>query len=195
VKARRVDPAGSIGASVGPHQVEVVVDFALSPASRCRRAAILDTDVGPTRPRGFSGPASPGKPRSTIMHRHSPGRGSSTLMRGRKSRSPGDARSLCVKDGGSHGRLHGLFDGCVPTQPRMSGSGPKGRQCLDRLPATARPAFFPCRQGAAFLAGQKSRLPPSSAVLRARRLRADRSPGQGPPSRLRRSQPDNRGTP
>jgi hypothetical protein len=27
--------------------------------------------------------------------------------------------------------------------------------------------FFPCREGAAFLAGQKSRLTPSSALLRA----------------------------
>ena len=47
---------------------------------------------------------------------------------------------------------------------------PEGRLRLDRLPATARPAFFPCREVAAFLA---------------ERLRADRSPGQGPPSRLR----------
>jgi hypothetical protein len=44
---------------------------------------------------------------------------------------------------------------------------PEGRQCLDRLPATASSAFFPCRKGAAFLAGQKSRLPPSFALLRA----------------------------
>lgn len=44
---------------------------------------------------------------------------------------------------------------------------PVGRLRLDRLPATASPAFFPCRQGAAFLARQKSRLTPSSAVLRA----------------------------
>jgi hypothetical protein len=41
---------------------------------------------------------------------------------------------------------------------------PEGRQCLDRLPATA---FFPCREDPAFLAGQKNRLPPSSALLRA----------------------------
>jgi hypothetical protein len=61
----------------------------------------------------------------------------------------------------------GLFDGRVPTQPRMDGSGPRGGKSLDRLPATAKPAFFPCREGAAFLAGQKSRLPPSSTLLRA----------------------------
>jgi hypothetical protein len=60
-----------------------------------------------------------------------------------------------------------LFDRRVSTQPRMDGSGPEGRLRLDRLPATARPAFFPCREGAAFLAGQKNRLPPSSALLRA----------------------------
>jgi len=44
---------------------------------------------------------------------------------------------------------------------------PEGRLRLDRLPATAKPAFFPCREVAAFLARQKSRLPPSSAALRA----------------------------
>jgi hypothetical protein len=44
---------------------------------------------------------------------------------------------------------------------------PEGRRRLDRLPATAKPAFFPCREVAAFLARQKSRLPPSSAALRA----------------------------
>jgi hypothetical protein len=44
---------------------------------------------------------------------------------------------------------------------------PEGRLRLDHLPATAKPAFFPCREVAAFLARQKSRLPPSSAVLRA----------------------------
>ena len=44
---------------------------------------------------------------------------------------------------------------------------PEGRLRLDRLPATATPAFFPCREVAAFLARQKSRLPPSSAALRA----------------------------
>jgi hypothetical protein len=73
--------------------------------------------------------------------------------------------SLCVDDGGSHGGLHQFVLRARPTQPRMDGSGPEGRLRLDRLPATARPAFFPCRQAAAFLAGQKSRLPPSSAML------------------------------
>jgi hypothetical protein len=72
---------------------------------------------------------------------------------------------------------------------------PGGRLRLDHLPATAPPAFFRCRQTAAFLARQKSRLPPSSAALRAWRLRADRSPGQGPPSRLRLARPDNRRRP
>src|SRR5216684_6588872 len=72
--------------------------------------------------------------------------------------------SLCVDDGGSHGGLHQFVLRARPTQPRMDGSGPEGRLRLDRLPATARPAFFPCREVAAFLAGkQKSRLPPSSA--------------------------------
>jgi hypothetical protein len=45
---------------------------------------------------------------------------------------------------------------------------PEGRLRLDRLPATAKPAFFPCRQAAAFLAeSKKSRPTPSSAALRA----------------------------
>jgi|SRR6267154_4963118 uncharacterized protein (DUF736 family) len=56
-----------------------------------------------------------------------------------------------------------LFDGRAPQTTSNGRIGPEGRQCLDRLPATASPAFFPCRQGAAFLAEQKSRLPPSSA--------------------------------
>jgi Protein of unknown function (DUF736) len=71
--------------------------------------------------------------------------------------------SLCVNDGGSHGGLHQFVLRTRPTQPRMDGSGPEGRLRLDRLPTTARPAFFPCRQAAAFLAGQKK---PSAAVLR-----------------------------
>jgi len=69
---------------------------------------------------------------------------------------------------------------------------PEGRpKGLDRLPATAPPAFFPCREGAAFLAGVKkagSRRPP--LTLRAQGLRADRSPGQGSPSRLRWARPE-----
>jgi hypothetical protein len=44
---------------------------------------------------------------------------------------------------------------------------PEGRLRLDRLPATATAGFFPCREVAPFLAEQKSRLPPSSAALRA----------------------------
>ena len=46
---------------------------------------------------------------------------------------------------------------------------PEGRLRLDRLPATAKPAFFfPCRQAAAFLAeSKKGRPTPSSAALRA----------------------------
>jgi len=61
----------------------------------------------------------------------------------------------------------GLFDGRVRHATSNGRIRPEGRLCLDRLPATARPAFFPCRQVAAFLAGQKSRLTPSSASLRA----------------------------
>jgi hypothetical protein len=61
----------------------------------------------------------------------------------------------------------GLFDGRVPHAISNGRIRPEGRQCLDRLPATASSAFFPCRQAAAFLAGQKGRLPPSSALLRA----------------------------
>jgi hypothetical protein len=49
----------------------------------------------------------------------------------------------------------------------MDGSGLRDGKSLDRLPATASPAFFPCREVTAFLASQKSRLTPSSALLRA----------------------------
>src|SRR6266481_3918267 len=45
----------------------------------------------------------------------------------------------------------------------MDGSGPRAGLSLDRLPATAKPAFFPCREVAAFLAEDKkavSRRPP-----------------------------------
>jgi hypothetical protein len=53
--------------------------------------------------------------------------------------------------------------------------------------------FFPLpRRGGIPRGKQKSRPTPSSALLRAKWLRADRSPGQGPPSRLRWSRPDNR---
>jgi hypothetical protein len=79
----------------------------------------------------------------------------------------GDAWSLSVDVGG---RVVAVFIGLFDRRVQATSNGrirPEGRQSLDRLPATARPAFFPCRQGAAFLAGQKSRLPPSSAVLRA----------------------------
>jgi hypothetical protein len=60
-----------------------------------------------------------------------------------------------------------LLDGRVPRNLEWTDQGPRAGESLDRLPATAPPAFFPCRQEAAFLAGQKSRLPPSSALLRA----------------------------
>src|SRR6266852_5411543 len=58
----------------------------------------------------------------------------------------------------------GLFDGRAPTQPSNGRIRPEGRLRLDRLPAMAKPAFFACRDVAAFLARQKSRLPPSSAA-------------------------------
>src|ERR1700735_1544984 len=61
----------------------------------------------------------------------------------------------------------GLLEGRGPHATSNGRIRPEGRLCLDRLPATATPAFFPCRQAAAFLAGQKSRLTPSSASLRA----------------------------
>ena len=66
---------------------------------------------------------------------------------------------------GSHGGLSLLMDASHATSNGRI--RPEGRLCLDRLPATARPAFFPCRERAAFRAGQKNRLPPSSAMLRA----------------------------
>jgi len=62
---------------------------------------------------------------------------------------------------------NGLFDGRAPNATSNGRIRPEGRLRLDRLPATARPAFFPCREVAAFLAGQKSRLTPSFAALRA----------------------------
>ena len=61
----------------------------------------------------------------------------------------------------------GLFDGRVPYATSNGRIRPEGRLCLDRLPATAKTAFFPCREEAAFLAEQKSRPTPSSALLRA----------------------------
>jgi hypothetical protein len=61
----------------------------------------------------------------------------------------------------------GLFDGRAPHATSNGRIRPEGRLRLDRLPATAKPAFFPCREVAAFLARQKSRLTPSSALLRA----------------------------
>jgi hypothetical protein len=59
------------------------------------------------------------------------------------------------------------FTGAYPRNLEWADQGPRAGKSLDRLPATAPPAFFPCREGAAFLAGQKSRLTPSSALLRA----------------------------
>ena len=60
-----------------------------------------------------------------------------------------------------------LFDGARPTQPRMDGSSPRGGFASIAFPQRLSRLFFPCREGAAFLASQKSRLPPSSAALRA----------------------------
>src|SRR5467141_3294723 len=71
--------------------------------------------------------------------------------------------SLCVDDGGSHGGLHQFVLRARPTQPRMDGSGPEGRLRLDRLPATARPAFFPLPPSGGIPRGTKK---PSAAVLR-----------------------------
>ena len=62
---------------------------------------------------------------------------------------------------------------------------------LDRLPATAPPAFFPCRKGrhsSREVKKASSRRPP--LTLRAQGLRADRSPGQGSPSRPRWARPE-----
>jgi hypothetical protein len=57
-----------------------------------------------------------------------------------------------------------LFDGRAPRATSNGRIRPEGRLHLDRLPATAKPAFFPCREVAAFLAGQTKK--PSDAVLR-----------------------------
>jgi hypothetical protein len=49
----------------------------------------------------------------------------------------------------------GRFDGRVPYATSKGRIRPEGRLCLDRLPATAKTAFFPCREVAAFLAEDK----------------------------------------
>lgn len=68
---------------------------------------------------------------------------------------------------------------------------PEGRQALDRLPATARGSFFPCREDATFLADvKKAGRSPSSAALWALQA-AGRSPmGARAPSRPRWARPE-----
>lgn len=84
------------------------------------------------------------------------------------------------------GRVTKAVMGSRPTHPRLADQARGTARASIAFPQQLTPAFFPCRQAAAFLAGrQKSRLSPSSAALRANWLRADRSPGQGSPSRLR----------
>ena len=61
----------------------------------------------------------------------------------------------------------GLFDGRAPNATSNGRIKPEGRLRLDRLPARAPSVYFPCREVAAFLARQITRLTPSFAVLRA----------------------------
>jgi hypothetical protein len=71
---------------------------------------------------------------------------------------------------GSMAAVMAVFVSPLTGAPDATSNGrikPEGRLRLDRLPATVKPAFFPCREVAAFLARQKSRLTPSSTVLRA----------------------------
>jgi hypothetical protein len=59
----------------------------------------------------------------------------------------------------------GLFDGRVhaTSNGRIRARGTAKASIA--FPQRLQSAFFPCREVAAFLAGQKSRLPPSSAML------------------------------
>ena len=132
--------------------------------NRCGRAVISDTELGPT-PAGSSDPAPTRRAAISNHATSSPG----PAFFGADSASAsleaiGDARCLSVEGGGRHGRLHQLC-GRVRRNLEWTDQGLRDGLSLDRLPATARPAFFPCRQAAAFLAGQKCRLPPSSAML------------------------------
>src|SRR5262245_21285774 len=99
-------------------------------------------------------------------------------------------QSLCLCGRDSHLGLRSLARTLNATS--IGRIMPEGRLCLDRLPTTATPAFFPSRKVAAFLAETKKQ---ADAVLRfaAGLKAAGRSLlGPGPPSRLRWSRPDNR---
>ena len=60
----------------------------------------------------------------------------------------------------------GLFDGRAAHATSNGRIRPEGQLRLDRLPARAPSVYFPCRQEAAFLARQITRLTPSFALLR-----------------------------
>lgn len=62
-----------------------------------------------------------------------------------KRRSLNEAFTLRRLDDRSQGVSVSSIDVPRPLQPRMDGSGPRDGKSLDRLPATATPAFFPCR--------------------------------------------------
>jgi len=155
------------GASVGPDHRETGVLAFHRRVYRGGRGVRSDTEVGPMVPRGLLAP-SQGERREVwacaVISQVAP---SLVLMRERKpccNRRCQVVGYRCLRwswwspSVRSRAPTHATSDGRIR---------PEGRQCLDRLPATASSAFFPCREGAAFLAGQKSRLTPSSALLRA----------------------------
>ena len=161
-----VDPVGSARRYCGTSVNGSLPPFACHQrVNRCGRAVISDTEPGPT-PAGSSDPA-PTR-RATIRNHATSSPGPAFFGADSASASLeaiGDARCLSVEGGGGHGRLHQFVCRRVRRNLEWTDQGPRDGLSLDRLPATARPAFFPCRQAAAFLAGQKSRLPPSSAML------------------------------
>ena len=156
------------GATAGPDQRERVVAAFCQITSELIDAGArrhLTPSLDP-RPRGLP---DPGPTRRATIRSHATSSPGPAFLgadsAGASLDAIGDARCLSVEGGGRRGRLHQFVCGRVRRNLEWTDQGPRDGLSLDRLPATARPGFFPCRQAAAFLAGQKSRLPPSSAML------------------------------
>ena len=148
MKAGCVDPVGSFGASAGPDHRETAVLAFPRRAYRCWRAVIPETEVGPMLSPGVFLAPSTGAPRRVTMHRHSPGRASVGVERGRKSCCDRRCQVLeCRCWRWSWWSSSICLMGAHLKQPRMDGSGPRAGSASIAFPQRLRRPFSPAAKG------------------------------------------------
>jgi hypothetical protein len=144
-KMRRINPVGSVAVAAGPDQDKAVVALAFTiEADRCPRFRPPPTSRLRIGLRGSSAECAPtGAPRCEFMRRRSLGRGLASVDTRThvflRSARPYPCAAMMLA---AMVVSISLFDGRAPHATSNGRIRPEGRLRLNRLPATAKPAFF-----------------------------------------------------